>query len=213
MAAKNLIFLSYSHLDAEIATELASRLEDAKIPCFLAERDVSVAQQWEPRIRDEIRKAACVVLLLTPRSIDSKWVAIETGAAWVLEKDIVPATMFIGPEHLQEPIRRYRKRFGWRLNCCCIRALSRRLQALFRQALLEVLYELCNLSSCLDGAGSRAGISGLAQACRGVYTHGHPVAAAPGTPSGPGFGSGAGDIVVTVSPFAMRAVRCARLGG
>ena len=101
------IFLSYNHSDAEIATELASRLGDAGLSCFVAERDISPTQQWEPRIRDELRLAQCVLILLTPRSRESTWVAIETGAAWVLEKDIIPATMFVDVSELAEPIRRY----------------------------------------------------------------------------------------------------------
>ncbi|MFC1890709.1 toll/interleukin-1 receptor domain-containing protein [Thermodesulfobacteriota bacterium] len=104
------IFLSYSHDDAEIATELASRLGDAGLTCFVAERDITATQQWEPRIRDELRSAQCVLILLTPRSRDSAWVAIETGAAWVLERDIVPATMFVDVNELTEPIRRYQAR-------------------------------------------------------------------------------------------------------
>jgi len=104
------IFLSYSHRDAEIATELASRLEDAGLSSFVAERDISATQQWEPRIRDELHAARCVLILLTPRSRDSIWVAIETGAAWVLKKDIVPVTMFVEANDLNEPMRRYQAR-------------------------------------------------------------------------------------------------------
>jgi hypothetical protein len=101
------IFLSYSHSDAEIATELVSRLADAGLSCFVAERDITATQQWEPRIREEIRAAQCVLILLTPRSQHSTWVKIEAGAAWVLETDIIPATMFVDVNDLVEPIKRY----------------------------------------------------------------------------------------------------------
>lgn len=107
MGDKKNIFLSYSHLDAEIATELVSRLADAGLSCFVAERDITATQQWEPRIRDEIRAAQCVLILLTPRSKQSTWVAIEAGAAWVLETDIIPATMFVDINELVEPIKKY----------------------------------------------------------------------------------------------------------
>lgn len=107
MGDKKNIFLSYSHLDAEIATELVSRLADAGLSCFVAERDISATQQWEPRIRDEIRAAQCVLILLTPRSKHSTWVTIEAGAAWVLETDIIPATMFVDINEIVEPISKY----------------------------------------------------------------------------------------------------------
>lgn len=101
------IFFSYSHLDAEIATELAARLNDQGFSCFVAERDITATQQWEPRIREEIQNCKCVLVLLTPRSKDSTWVKIETGAAWVLEKDVVPASMFVEARDLPEPLSKY----------------------------------------------------------------------------------------------------------
>lgn len=104
MSYRPTIFLSYSHRDAQIATELASRFRDAGLHCFVAERDITATQRWEPRLREEIRKAKCVVLLLTPRSMKSNWVMIEAGAAWVLDTPIVPATMFVEPDDLIEPI-------------------------------------------------------------------------------------------------------------
>jgi len=110
MKARKDIFFSYSHLDAEIATELASRLYDQGLTCFVAERDITATQQWESRIRDEILGSKCVLVLLTPRSKDSTWVKIETGAAWVLKKDIVPATMFVDACELPEPLNRYQLR-------------------------------------------------------------------------------------------------------
>ncbi len=104
------IFISYSHRDAEIASELASRLHDSGFQCFVAERDITATQQWEPRIRDAILRAKVMLILLTPRSIKSTWVAIETGAAWVLEKDIIPATMFVETAELSEPINHFQIR-------------------------------------------------------------------------------------------------------
>lgn len=110
MSEQRDIFLSYSHSDAEIATELAARLEDAGLTCFVAERDISATHQWEPRIRNALRAAQCILILLTPRSKDSTWVAIEAGAAWVLEMDIIPATMFIDIADMAEPITKFQAR-------------------------------------------------------------------------------------------------------
>lgn len=104
------IFVSYSSRDAEIASELVSRLHDVGLRCFVAERDITASQQWQPALRDEIKKAKAVLILLTPRSLKSNWVAIETGAAWVLEKAIIPVTMFIEASDLSEPIRSFQLR-------------------------------------------------------------------------------------------------------
>ena len=104
------IFLSYSHRDEEKASEIAAKVRDANITCFLAKRGIKATEEWSPKIRDAIKSARCVLMLLTPRSIESKWVTLEAGAAWVLEKDIVPATMFVETEQLIEPIKRFQVR-------------------------------------------------------------------------------------------------------
>jgi hypothetical protein len=101
------IFLSHGQGDAEKATELAGKLIDAGIDCFVAVRDIGPTERWEPRLRIELQSARCLLLLLTPRSQNSTWVMIEAGAAWALEKEIVPATMFVEPEDLVDPIRSY----------------------------------------------------------------------------------------------------------
>lgn len=100
------VFLSYSHSDSAIAKNLASKLEGAGIYCFIAEKDIAAGEQWEERIRDEIIASDCVLLLITPRSKSSLWVAAEAGAAWVLDKKLFAALMFVDPNDLIEPIKK-----------------------------------------------------------------------------------------------------------
>src|SRR5215216_2800104 len=100
------IFLSYSHSDNAIAKNLASKLERAGADCFMAEKDISAGELWEERIRDEIVAADYVLILVTPRSKNSLWVAAEAGAAWALEKKLVAALMFVDPNELIEPIKK-----------------------------------------------------------------------------------------------------------
>jgi len=104
------VFMSYSHRDAGIARSLVERLETAGLKCFLSEKDVSAGDLWEDRIRDAIRESDRVVLLVTPRSKNSAWVAAEAGAAWALEKTLIAALMFVEPHELIEPIKRYQAR-------------------------------------------------------------------------------------------------------
>lgn len=104
------IFLSYSNKDKTIADDLYSRLKKAGLKCFMAEKDISVTNQWEPEIRNALRSSQNVLILITPRSNDSKWIMIEVGAAWALEKNLIPALMIVQPNELIEPISRFQAR-------------------------------------------------------------------------------------------------------
>ena len=101
------IFLSYAHVDAEIALNLHGKLRAAGLSCFMAEQDISAATEWEPAIRNALCDADNVLLLITPRSKDSKWVIAEAGAAWALNKTVVPALMFVNPTELIVPISKF----------------------------------------------------------------------------------------------------------
>lgn len=104
------VFFSYSHRDQGVATELVSMLEDAGLRCFHAHKDISAGDLWEPRIREALKAAKRVVLLITPRSKSSLWVAAEAGAAWALEKKLIACLMFVEASELIEPINRRQAR-------------------------------------------------------------------------------------------------------
>jgi len=104
------IFISYSQEDGDTAACLASRLDDEGFRCFLAEKDIRPSEEWEPRIRNALIDSERVLILITPNSKDSKWVNAEAGAAWALDKPIIPALMFVKPEELLELIRKHEAR-------------------------------------------------------------------------------------------------------
>ena len=104
------IFLSYSNSDRQIAKHLASKLEIAGVSCFMAEKAIRAGEQWEQKIRDAIIEADTIILLITPRSKNSRWVATEAGAAWVLNKTLIAALMFVEVTDLIQPIRRHQAR-------------------------------------------------------------------------------------------------------
>lgn len=104
------VFLSYSHPDSAIAKHLALELEAAGVTCFMAQKDIAAGEVWEAKIRKTIQEADRVLLLITPRSKNSLWVAAEAGAAWALEKDLIAAIMFVEPSELIDPIKRHQAR-------------------------------------------------------------------------------------------------------
>jgi hypothetical protein len=104
------IFISYSQEDGNIAASLASQLYAAGLRCFMADRSILATAEWEPELRKAMVASDSVLLIMTPRSKNSLWVAAEVGAAWVLEKKLIPVTMFVKPRDLLEPLRKFQAR-------------------------------------------------------------------------------------------------------
>jgi uncharacterized protein len=101
------IFLSYAHDDSSIAEEIRTKLASVKLSCFMAEKDIRLSEEWELQIRNALRFSNVVLLLITPRSCNSRWILLESGASWVLQKSIIPLIMFVDASDLPDPIRAY----------------------------------------------------------------------------------------------------------
>jgi hypothetical protein len=101
----NHIFISYAHKNGEIAASLASQLDDLGLKVFLAERSLNAGENWEPAIREALKNSKLVLCLITPESKTSGWVHAEAGAAWVLEKPILPVFRLVEPSELIEILR------------------------------------------------------------------------------------------------------------
>lgn len=99
------IFLSYSHFDRSLALELEHKFSACGLRCFLSEKDVSSGSEWVEKIRDSIRESERVMLLITPRSVNSPWIFIEAGAAWMESKPIIPLVQFVDIRELPEIIK------------------------------------------------------------------------------------------------------------
>lgn len=96
------IFLSYSHLDRDIAIELEEKLKANGLNCFLSEKSLESGVKWVPAVQKSIKESERVLILVTPRSVNCKWVYIEAGAAWMENKTIVPLVQFVDLSELPE---------------------------------------------------------------------------------------------------------------
>jgi hypothetical protein len=104
------LFISYATGDAPIANELCHELEVNGLKCFLAEKDIQVSTEWQDAIRSALIGSKRIFVLLTPRSINRPWVLMETGAAWALNKELIPALLHVSTRDLPDPIQRYQAR-------------------------------------------------------------------------------------------------------
>jgi hypothetical protein len=93
------VFLSYSHSDRESARELAETLRPAGISL---EPDFAISgQQMVEQLKESLRSASAVIILVSERSLKSQWVQFELGVALGVDKPIIP--VIIGEEELVLP--------------------------------------------------------------------------------------------------------------
>lgn len=84
------VFLSYSRKDGSYANQLQAVLDRLEVHGFLDETDIATGGVWDKQIRDTIRNADAVVIVLSEHSVHSNWVMAEAGMAWGLDKRIIP---------------------------------------------------------------------------------------------------------------------------
>jgi hypothetical protein len=100
------VFLSYSSQDQLQAIEVSEAIEKAGGSVFLAKKSLKPGDEFDEKIRDNLIAARELWLLVSPNSLKSEWVLTEWGAAWALEKKIVPILYRCSPDELPDRIRR-----------------------------------------------------------------------------------------------------------
>ncbi len=88
--------------DTVMATILEEKLSERGVDSFLDHIDVGMGIDFRSRIRTELQGCDELFCILSPDSISRPWVAAEVGAAFALQKTIVPITVYIGDEDLQK---------------------------------------------------------------------------------------------------------------
>jgi hypothetical protein len=84
------VFLSYSSANSSEAGIVSDAITDSGKRVFLAEKSIKPGLDFEEEIRKALKGSREVWLLVSPSSLKSEWVTTEWGAAWALEKKIVP---------------------------------------------------------------------------------------------------------------------------
>ena len=84
------VFISHSTKDKDLIELLSKRLEEARIDCYLAERNLPVGEELK-NIFSEIDSSDIVIALLTKDGESSEWVNQEIGYAKKAGKLILPA--------------------------------------------------------------------------------------------------------------------------
>src|SRR5438105_11735312 len=90
------VFLSYAQADKDIADRVADALRRAGLRVWFDAWELAQGDSIADRIDQAVRSSDLLVVLLSPRSVESKWVQTELSAALARElKDraitVIPA--------------------------------------------------------------------------------------------------------------------------
>jgi hypothetical protein len=83
------IFLSYATADRTDARKVRSLLSKRPDLRIFTTETLSAGEDWESKLKGEISQCEIFIVLVSPTSVDSKWVLHELGAAWALDKPIL----------------------------------------------------------------------------------------------------------------------------
>lgn len=84
------IFISYSNEDSNFAKRLAEALNDTEVASQLHTNNVTTGERWPDLIRDSIRSASAMVVLLSTNTKTNSWIMFEIGAALALGIPVIP---------------------------------------------------------------------------------------------------------------------------
>jgi TIR domain len=100
------VFLSYSDADRGTSALIHGKISSAGGRIFMAPKEISPGDDFAERIREALVHSLELWLLVSARSVRSEWVISEWGAAWALEKRIVPILYQCDRAALPERLRR-----------------------------------------------------------------------------------------------------------
>src|SRR5512139_3749195 len=84
------IFISYSRRDQEFVTRLASDLNAQVAGVWFDQSTIQLGQKWHDEIMEGIRDCQAFILVLSPDSMESRYVREEVNKALELGKTIFP---------------------------------------------------------------------------------------------------------------------------
>ena len=84
------LFISYSRRDQEFVLRLATDLEDRGAQVWIDQGDIQSGERWRESITRGVQNCKAFVLVVSPDSINSKYVAEELSLALKQRKPIIP---------------------------------------------------------------------------------------------------------------------------
>jgi hypothetical protein len=93
------VFISYVRSDAVEARQLVNALQACNLFGWDA-ADIAPGEDFSSAVQSALERSSALIVLLSPRTLDSEWVQFEIGAAKALDKKIIP--IIISGDYFEE---------------------------------------------------------------------------------------------------------------
>ena len=136
-----MVFISYSSKNADLADALVAYLEKKGITCWYAPRNIEPGSEWVPAIKSALQTTKVFVLLYTHQSNESRQVMNEVALAFNAGKTMVPYCAT--DEKMNDELEYYLTRVHW-LNAVnkpqveCFEELSKLIEGKLRRMNVEI---------------------------------------------------------------------------
>lgn len=87
------VFISYAADDKEWVSEFFETLRQAGKTAWYDALDIRPGDRWQDKIQEALRESDTLILIVSPKTVNSKWVFFELGAAMAGRKRIIPVIM------------------------------------------------------------------------------------------------------------------------
>jgi hypothetical protein len=91
------VFISHAHKDRRIVGAICKKLESAQVKCWIAERDISVGEDWTEATRNAIASSCVVVLVLSEDANSAPHIEREIAHAFYTKRAILPVRLTATP--------------------------------------------------------------------------------------------------------------------
>jgi TIR domain len=91
------VYISHAHKDRSIADAICEKLESARVRCWLAERDISVGEDWTEATRNAIGSSRVMVLVLSENANAAPHLEREIAHAFYTKRTIIPLRLTNNP--------------------------------------------------------------------------------------------------------------------
>jgi hypothetical protein len=88
--AKPKIFFSYARADSEFTLKLAKDLRSAGVDLWMDQLDIAGGDRWDSAVEKALKDCPCLLVVLSPRSVNSTNVMDEVSVALEEKKKVVP---------------------------------------------------------------------------------------------------------------------------
>lgn len=110
---RTVVFVSHAHEDAPFAAAIQDWLEKninvgfdfIKVFASSNKASVQVGDVWFDKLRENLKRSSICICLVTPHSIERRWLYFESGAAFFKDVPVVPICLGgVGVRDLQPPL-------------------------------------------------------------------------------------------------------------